>query len=136
MTTNYGRETSCTTSLRTGRFVSGVRVVAEAAYRRLITPRGLLRGGAEEANYGLDLAELVGSASSAALAAALPGRIQAELMKDERIESVDVTVLRVVDGPASTFTITVEATTGSGPFTMQVRASEVTVELLGITEGT
>jgi hypothetical protein len=62
MSTNYGRELSCTRTLKTGRYVSGVTVVAEAIYRRLTTPRGMLLGGESEGNYGLDLMSLVGSA--------------------------------------------------------------------------
>jgi len=130
--TNYGREVSCTTSLRTGRYVSGARLVAEAAYRRLTTPRGMLRGGEGAANYGLDLTELVGKGRPDSVAAALPARIRAELEKDERIEAVDVEVLVTKQGPATSFGITIEARTGAGPFVLQLRATDVTVELLGI----
>lgn len=133
--TDFGRDLSCTTSLRTGRFVSGPRLVAEAAYRRLTTPRGMLRGGEEEANYGLDLTELVGSATGKEDAASLEGRIRNELVKDERIETVDVTVIASTKGPATSFAITVQAATADGPFTLRIQASELTVELLGITAG-
>lgn len=132
MSTNFGRDTSCTTSLKTGRFVVGTRLVAEAIYRRLTTPRGMLRGGEEEANYGLDLCGLVGTTDPIATAASLPGRIQAELLKDERIESVSVSVVPLVEGPSVSFTITIAAVTGAGPFTLTLRASSVSVELLGV----
>lgn len=131
--TNFGRETSCLTGLRTGRFVSGARIVGESVYRRLTTPRGMLRGGEEDLNFGLDLTELIGSVSTRADAAALPGRIQTELSKDERIESAEVEVIPITDGPATTFVVTVIAQTNAGPFTLQVRATEVTVELIGLT---
>ena len=42
--TDFGFDTSCTTALRTGRFSSGPRLVAEACFRRLSTLRGTLRG--------------------------------------------------------------------------------------------
>ncbi len=134
MTTDLGRDISCTTELRTGRFATGARVVAEAAYRRLTTPRGMLRGGEEEANYGLDLTELCGNTNPKAAAAALPGRIRSELTKDERIDpsTIVVDVLVVVEGPATSFTITIEAQAAAGPFTLKVLASAVTVELLGL----
>src|SRR5262245_61811739 len=99
MTTNFGRDLSCSTSIRSGRFVSGARLVAEAAYRRLTTPRGMLRGSEEEQNYGIDVTELVGSATSPATVATLQGRIRAELEKDERIESVNVTIIASTRGP-------------------------------------
>jgi hypothetical protein len=133
-TTNFGRDISCADALRTGRFATKARLVGEAAYRRLTTPRGMLRGGEEEQNYGLDLTELIGSTSTKADAAALPGRIRAELQKDDRIESVDVTVTEVTEGPSTSFVVAIEATTGAGPFTLTVGVDEVSVELLGLTE--
>lgn len=131
-TPNFGRDTSCTTGLRHGRIVTGPRLVAESIYRRLTTPRGMLRGGEEEQNFGLDLTELIGSASTPALEAALPGRIETEIRKDERIESVEIAVLATTSGPATSYTITIRAVTGMGPFTLAIAASAVTVELLGI----
>ena len=136
MATNFGTDTSCTTALRTGRLVSGVRLVAEAAYRRLSTPRGMLRGGDDEANYGIDLADEIGQSNPAATAASLPGRIEAELLKDERIDQVDATVTVTVDGPSTSFSVVIECQTGEGPFSLQLAVSDVTVALLGITPGT
>jgi len=133
MSTNYGRELSCTRTLKTGRYVSGVTVVAEAIYRRLTTPRGMLLGGESEGNYGLDLMSLVGSADTKGSAASLPGRIENECRKDERIETVKATVVRTVDGPSTTYTITIQATTALGPFSLQLLVSAVTVELVGVT---
>jgi hypothetical protein len=134
VTVDYGRDNDCTTSVKTGRFVTGSRLVAQALYRRLTTPRGMLRGGEEEQNFGLDLTELCGSVRPKLAAAALPAQIRSEALKDERIESVDVDVLIVEDGPIVTFTITINAVTGVGPFTLQLTASAVTVQLLGISE--
>ncbi len=132
MTVDLGRDITCTKSLGSGRFASGVRLVAEACYRRLTTPRGLLRGGEEEANYGLDLTSLCGSTNPKAIAASLPGRIDSELRKDERVESVEVDVLQTTAGGLVSFAITISVVTGAGPFTLQLLASSVTVELLGI----
>lgn len=129
---DLGRDVSCTDSILTGRFSTGAQLVAEAAYRRLTTPRGMLRGGEAEANYGLDLTELCGSTNVRSLQASLPGRIRSELTKDERIESVAVNVAVSQDGADTSFDITVECVTSAGPFTLQLLASDVTVELLGI----
>lgn len=130
----FGKDTSCTSALRPGQFVTGVRLVAEAAYRRLTTPRGMLRGGDEEADYGLDLLDSIGGVASESNAKALGGRIRNELLKDERIESVDVTVVLSQVGPASELDITIEAATREGPFTLTVAVDEVSVELIGIAE--
>ncbi len=129
---DYGRDVSCTTSLKSGRFVTGAMLVGEAAYRRLTTPRGMLRGGEDEQNYGLDLTSLIGNTNPKAAAASLPARIRSELLKDERIETVDVDILVSEAGPETTFTITIQCVTGDGPFTLKVLASTVTVELLGL----
>lgn len=128
--TNFGRDVSCTNTMRTGRLVSGPRLVAEAAYRRLKTPRGMLRGGEAEADYGYDVTSLVGQGED--IIPAIPQILSSELSKDERIETVDVNVVASSDGPALRLTITIEGTTKEGPFALTLGVSEVTVELLGI----
>lgn len=130
--TDFGKDVSCTTGLRTGRYATGARLVGEAAFRRLSTPRGTLRGGDDEANYGLDLAEAIGSATTAATAAALPGQIEAELLKDERITSVDAQVTVTSNGPAQSWQVSISADTDVGPFTLVLAVSGVTVSLLGL----
>lgn len=132
MATNYGRDVSCTTGVRSGRYASGRRLVAEACYRRLSTPRGMLRGGDEEADYGIDLSEYLGASRPKAAAASLPAIIEAELRKDERVEQVDTTVTLTSNGVASELLLTIRVTTGEGPFDLQVSVDEVSVELLGI----
>lgn len=132
MAVDFGKDVSCTTTLKPGRFATGVRLVAEAAYRRLITPRGMLSGGEEEADYGIDLAGLIGTTSAKSDAVSLPGRIRNELLKDERIERVTVDIAVTVNGPATSFAITVDCVTTAGPFTLRLNADDVTVALLGI----
>lgn len=132
MTTYFGYDISCTTGLKTGRFVSGVELVAQAYYRRLTTTRGTLIGGPEEQNYGLNLMSLIGSAATSSFAASLPGKIENELMKDPRTESVKATVVSATEGPAVTYTISIEAKTTLGPFTLALAVSAVSAEILGI----
>lgn len=132
MAVDYGTDTSCMASLRTGRLVSGARLVAEAAYRRLTTPRGTLRGGEEEANYGLDLTACIGSAQTAADRAAMPGRIAMELSKDERVIETRATVTESTDGPATSWDVLIECGTTAGPFALRLGVSEVSVTVLGL----
>lgn len=136
-TTNFGTDTSCTNGLRTGRYVSGLRLVAEALYRRLRTPRGTLQGGEEEQNYGLDLLDLLGSIvdPNGSAAAALPAQIQAECLKDERVTDVTATVAQVKNGTVVSWTVTIAVTTGAGPFTFVLGVSSVSVDFLGFTSG-
>jgi hypothetical protein len=132
-TVDFGRDLSCTDSIKTGRFVTGPRLVGEAVYRRLITPRGVLRGGDAEADYGFDLIGKLGSTTSASESAALEGQVQSEILKDERVESADVSVASVRSGPSISWTISVEALTSLGPFQLVLSVNDVTAELLGIT---
>lgn len=132
--TDFGKDTSCTTSLRAGRFTTGPRLVAEAVYRRLTTPRGMLRGGDEEANYGLDLTELVGSGATKRDAAALGSRIKAEILKDERVIDVHVDVVATTKGASTEFVVTVDGKTNDGPFDLKLGVRDVTVEILGLSE--
>lgn len=134
MATDYGRDVSCTTSLRTGRLVSGRVLLAEAAFRRLTTPRGSLIGNADEANYGIDLLDLIGQPDTRSLLVALPGQIRTELLKDERFIDVTVTVTRESQGPVVTYNISITIETDDGPFALRLSASEVDVQLLGIAE--
>lgn len=132
MATDLGRDTSCTDEIKTGRFVTGARLVAQAAYRRITTPRGSLRGGEEEANYGIDITALCGRTNPKATAAALPGRIRNELAKDQRIGAMTIDVLVTTVGASTSFQVTISAATAEGPFELVLLASSVSVELLGI----
>ena len=134
MATNFGRDISCTGSLKTGRYASGLRLVAEACYRRLTTPRGALRGGEDDQNYGLDLKQFIGSTNAKSVAASLPARIANELKKDERVDEVTVDILVTTVASLSTFEITIAVDTAEGPFSLQVAIDDVTVSLLGISE--
>lgn len=134
-----GLDTSCTDSLRAGRLVRTFRtLVAEACYRRLITPRGTLRGGEQEANYGLDLAGLVGSvvpSGGAALIASLPGQIKLELVKDERVNDVATAITSTTNGAKGlSLALTLRITTDEGAVSLLLAADTVTVALLGISE--
>lgn len=133
MTIDYGTDIWCDASLRTGRYADELRLVAQNAVHRLTTPRGMLRGGEEEQNYGLDLPGEVGKVASDSEANALPGKIRAELTKDPRILLVNATVTKSTDGPATSYTIAIECGTEAGVFSLA--ASEVTVELVGLGGG-
>ena len=132
MTTDHGRDIWCTDSLRTGRTVTGTRLVAQAVYRRFITERGALRGGEDEANYGLDLTQLVGQRGGRAPAESIKGRIRNEARKDPRVLDADVTVVRSVSGAAESWEITIQGRTATGPFELVLAVDEVTTKLVGL----
>jgi hypothetical protein len=134
MATDFGRDLWCDDSLRTGRFVTGIKLLGQAIFRRLTTPRGSLRGGEAEANYGLDLVGLLGSGDVRNLVASLPDRIRLELVKDERIADVTAIVDATYDGPKATLAISIAVESSVGPFTLKLSVNDVTAELLGILE--
>lgn len=99
MSTGYGGDTWCWDSPQLGRKATRATQLAQACYRRLITPRGALRGpSADASRYGFDVAGFVGATGDDASVKMLPGLVAAELMKDDRVKSVDVVPTIVDDG--------------------------------------
>jgi hypothetical protein len=134
MATDFGTDTLCVDSLRTGRMATGVMVVAQRAYHRLITPVGMLRGGEEEAVFGFDLSGLIGRPAMST--ASIAGRIKSELLKDRQILTVSVDVLQSTVGASVSYTITIECTTDVGPFELVLAVDDVSASLLRISEVT
>jgi hypothetical protein len=101
--------------------------------RRLTSPRGSLWfGGQAEQNYGIDLSEGIGVIGPDRHAQTLPGRIRAELSKDDRVASVNVDVsVSTIDG-AATITIQIKITAHdlAGEYEFTLTVSEVGVSLL------
>ncbi len=140
---SYGTDVSCLDSLATGRLVTGPRLVVEALYRRLITPRGMLGGGLEESTYGFDVGGYVGSLTSNAgispgtgpvLTAALPAMVRNECLKDDRVSTVDVEA-SIVDRGDGTYTLRIDVTgtlVDSGEdFQLTVGVDDVSTQFLG-----
>lgn len=100
--TGFGTDTWCSpdAGMVTGRFARGRALVSQAIARRLSTPRGSLLGGPEEEVYGFDLAGLIGTEATRPRIAALPGRIRAELLKDDRIVDAEVKVFAETEAAA------------------------------------
>lgn len=89
---SYGRALSGQTSVNLSRYVTGKKLVIDAIYRRLTTPRGTLRGSEEAEQYGFDVTGLVGTSESDPRFLTAPEFIRNELLKDDRVADVDVSV--------------------------------------------
>lgn len=135
MTTNYGIDSYCgTAGLKSGRLVTGNTLLAQALYRRLVTPRGTLIGGLDEENYGLDLVGLLGTVQAESDAASLPSQIRNELLKDERVEDVTVVVATSESGGVLAFTITIDVEPYySDDFVFKINVADNTATLMGLT---
>lgn len=123
MTVNYGHDTSCTDDLYPGRVVSGAALLAEAAYRRITTPRGRLL---DDPSYGLDVRAFMHRGMTPKEIARIPGIIEAEVAKDERVAAVSCAA-SFVDGRLR---LSIGGRGARGPFALVVATDGVTVELL------
>lgn len=105
MSTGFGRDLASGSTVRT---VKGAALLADAITRRLNTPRGALF---YDDLYGFDVGAYLGHASDAMINTALPVLIENELLKDDRIAAVDVTVTSTRDASgAVTALITIVVT--------------------------
>ncbi|AKT38249.1 hypothetical protein [Chondromyces crocatus] len=103
--------------------VTGLQVVAQAIYRRLSTPRGMVL---DAPDYGFDLRSLLHKGMSPAEQAALPGLVRAEVLKEERIQSATVQIL---DFTSDAFRLSIRCVTAEGPFLMTLHVSAAAVLL-------
>jgi hypothetical protein len=135
---SYGVDTYCYDRPITGRLASGTELLAQACYRRLTTPRGLLDDGDEGVVYGFDLLEQLGRNTPDDAAELLPAGVVAELSKDDRIASVSATA-DVVLGKDGLDTINLAVVVvpfdeSTNAFTLTLAVSAVGVAVLGVTE--
>lgn len=129
--TGYGKDLWCLDSTQPGRFVTGNTLVAQAIYRRLTTPRGTLRGNL---SYGYDVVGLIGSIGTDDAAVVLQFAIRAEVMKDDRVQDVDVAVTRTSieeGGEALAIVLSVLLTDDEDSFTLTLAASETSLDVIG-----
>jgi hypothetical protein len=114
---------------------SGAELVGQAIYRRLTTARGTLRDGDDGQVYGTDVSDFVGMVGPASAVDALPDVVAAEVLKDDRVERVDVSASVVRDSAGlATVTIEIDAVLrdSGGTFALTLAVGEVTTLLLGL----
>lgn len=94
--------------------ISGPRVVLEAVARRLITPRGSML----DREYGYDLRGLLQATLTTADTARIQAEIEAECLKDERVDTADVTVQLPLATGEMVITIQLSLSQQVSPFTL------------------
>lgn len=113
----------------TGRLVSGIELLGQAAFHRLHTPRG---SSPDAPDDGLDLAEYLSRGMTPAELAGIPGDISSELRKDERFLDADVSFTQ--DAPAS-FKFKIVITPSAGPtFALVISVEQAAMTLISVTE--
>lgn len=131
---SYGSDSWNDGTRRTGRMARGATVVIQALFRRGITPRGTLRGGEEELNYGFDISGYIGAVGDDVALRSLPGQLRQEYMKDDRVLEVEIIPSIYTDAAKQTsidLAVTGILADSEEPFAFTIRANSVTVELLG-----
>ncbi len=131
---SYGVDTWCTDQVRTGRLARGRQVVAQALYRRLITPRGTLRENGEGLAYGIDLPGLIGQVGPELAVRMLPTRVRAEFLKDDRVADVSAAadIVTEANGLVSiSLTVNVVLIEEDEEFSLSFVATDATVTMIG-----
>lgn len=85
-------------------------IVAQAIYRRLITPRGAL---IDDPDYGVDVRSFLHKAMTPSEQRATAGQIRLEILKDDRVMDVDVQLANV---QMRSFDLEIRCSTEVGPF--------------------
>lgn len=108
----FGLDLSCVDDLDPGMGeVSGVTMLDEAAHRRINTPRTQLL---PDQDYGIDVFDLLNSENTPAQLAQVPGLVDQELVKDERIAASDSTL----DTTVTPYALNTVMQRGTGPFSL------------------
>lgn len=136
MSVGYGKDMWARDQILTGRYATGAELVAQAIYRRLTTARGTLIDGDDGQVYGTDISDFVGMVGPDSAIDALPDVVSAEVLKDDRIESVDVTPAIVRDS-AGLATVTLEIIgrlrDSEDDFTLTLAVGDAGTVIVGVT---
>jgi hypothetical protein len=125
--TDFGIDLSLTDDLDPrATTVTGTRLVAEAVYRRITCPRGAL---IDDPDYGIDVRDFLHKGMTTGQRASIPGLVRCEILKDERVSSVEIDVTTSTTG----FTLRIRCTTDEGPFTLTTDVSTAAATLAEIT---
>jgi hypothetical protein len=111
-------------------FVSGRLNVGYALARRLQTPRGALAAIGDDADYGLDIRQLVGAGLTDRQRAEWEAAIAAECRKDDRVDSALVTITSDIGTQTLTVDIAVTLVDDEEPFPFVLTVDKLTVEFL------
>lgn len=131
--TDLGRDVFCLTSLRTGKWATGVRLVGQRLYHALTTPRGTLQGDEHHQNWGDDLTDCIGLPGGPVAEATIRAKVNRAAGNDETIQSVSTRIVSSQDPDGSwSHSVTVDAVTSAGPFQLVIpNISDLTVAQLG-----
>lgn len=126
----YGVDISCTDDIAEDvREVSGVLLLAQALVRRLDCPRGALP---DDANYGFALSEYLNRGSTAANLREVASKTRGELVKDDRVDTVRVTVEMTTTTQMKVRIVVVPIDSRLGPFTLTLAVTSASVLIMAL----
>lgn len=111
----------------TGGLVSGVELLKQAATIRLSTGRSVL----DAPDDGMDVVDELSRGMTLAQAAALSGRIEREMLKDERFSAAHAEVDYSNLFTAGSLEITLDLESDLGPFELVLGASAAGLAIIG-----
>lgn len=117
----FGSDLSCAADITsTGSELadSDPLIVSQAVYRRLTTPRGML---IDDPDYGLDLRTFLHRGLTTSQLRSVEGQIRNEIGKDDRVDSVSVTVTQT---DVETFSIAIRGETALAPFSLVLELTD------------
>lgn len=120
----YGADISCARDLEEDMpEVSGQLVLAQALVRRIDCPRG---GLPDDGDYGIDLRSYLNRGITTTEQRSIAGAIRSELSKDDRVDTVAVTVTPTPTGESIRVSIQVVPRDPAlgGPFTLTLAVTD------------
>ena len=127
----YGHDLSCTTDIDPmGIEVDGLTTLAQALFRRVITPRGTLL---DDPNYGIDLTGYVNDDLSPSDVARIGASVDAEFLKDERVLRSSTTITLLGNGTVITVASAVTPNSGA-TFQLVLSITQVTAQILSVSQ--
>lgn len=129
MAFSLGSDLSCVQDIDPGGLeVSEKLCLVQAIARRLMTPRGRL---IDDSNYGYDLSQWLGADIGPAELAQIRTFAQAECLKDERVQSVTITV--TFQAAVNILLVQVALVAAQGPFQFVLAVSQLSTQILTVT---
>ena len=128
----YGSDVSCDTDVDPNVLElpgTSTLVLGQAIMRRLDTPRGSLP---DDPDYGISLRSMLSTGTTAADVRRMAGQIHNEIRKDDRIDTLRVTVVPTPTGDELDITLVVTPV-DAGPFTMVLTVTSGATLLESIT---
>ena len=127
--TYYGSSTQCIDDLPliSTQTTSPALVIGQRLARRLTTPRGALALIGDDPNFGFDVRQYINAKLTPQQRATAEANVTNEVLKDDEVQSADVTMSIGDNGNVS---IDIKFQAATGPFSLTLNVSQVSAALV------